>query len=96
VCGAILPDAPFPTIGNNNVSVPNRYYKAVYDPKNKKAIGFIFKNGMSSGKLNSYAISIDEIESEADVDLFPSLDDELENIIEADSDFTDWNFELLE
>ena len=96
VCGAILTDAPFPTIGDNNVSVPNRYYKAVYDPVNQKAIGFIFKNGMSSGKLNSYAVSIDEIEEKAEIDLFPTLDDELENRIESNSDFSNWNFKLVE
>jgi endonuclease G len=96
VCGAILTDAPFTTIGDNHVSLPNRYYKAVYDPKNQKAIGFIFKNGMSSGKLNSYALSIDEIEEKAEIDLFPTLDDELEEKIESNSDFSNWNFELIE
>jgi endonuclease G len=96
VCGPILSDAPFPTIGDDNVSVPKRYYKAVYDPKNQKAIGFIFKNGMSSGKLNSYAVSIDEIEKESGIDLFPSLADELEKKIEATLDLSQWNFEPVE
>jgi endonuclease G len=96
VCGPILSDAPFPTIGDDNVSVPKRYYKAVYDPKNQKAIGFIFKNGMSSGKLNSYAVSIDEIEKESGIDLFPSLADELEKKIEATLDLSKWNFEPVE
>ena len=96
ICGVILTDAPFPTIGDNNVSVPSRFFKAVYDAKNKKAIGFIFKNGMSSGKLKSYAVSIDEIEKEADIDLFPSLEDKLEQTIESNTDFSFWNFELIE
>ena len=96
VTGAILADSPFPAIGDNNVSVPKRYYKAVYDPDNKKAIGFIFKNGTSSGKLNSYVVSIDEIEKETGIDLFPSLDDELENSVESGVNLEDWNFELIE
>ncbi len=95
VCGPILADSPFPTIGDNNVSVPKRYYKAVYDPDNQKAIGFIFKNGTSSGKLKSYAVSVDEIEKETGIDLFPSLDDEIENKIEAGLSIADWDFEVL-
>lgn len=96
VCGAVLTDAPFTTIGENHVSVPKRYYKAVYDPKNNKAIGFIFKNGMSSGSLSSYAVSIDDIEKNADIDLFPALNDETEKTIESNTDFSNWNFELIE
>ncbi len=96
VCGPILLESPFPTIGDNNVSVPKHYYKAVYDPKNQKAIGFIFKNGISSGKLNSFAVSIDEIEEQTGIDLYPSLNDEIEEVIEAELDLGDWNFELIE
>lgn len=96
VCGPILIEAPFPTIGDNNVSVPNHFYKAVFDAKNQKAIGFIFKNGMSSGKLQSFAVSIDEIERQTGIDLFPTLNDETEVILEAELDLSKWNFELIE
>jgi endonuclease G len=96
VCGPILTDAPFTTIGENNVSVPKRYYKAVYDPKNQKAVGFIFRNGSSSGSLKSYALSIDAIERETGIDLFQTLDNELENKIEAEFNASDWNFELAD
>ena len=96
VCGPILTDSPFPTIGANNVSVPKRYYKVVYDPANKKAIGFVFKNGTSSGKLKSYSVSVDEIEKITGIDLFPSLDDEIENKIESELNTDDWNFDILD
>jgi endonuclease G len=96
ICGPILTDSPFPTIGENNVSVPKRFYKAIYDPISKKAMGFIFKNGMSSGTLKSYAVSIDDIERETGIDLFTSLDDELEEQIESKIDFSQWNFDLIE
>jgi endonuclease G len=96
VCGPILSDAPFSAMGENNVSVPKRYYKAVYDPKNRKAIAFIFKNGTSSGKLSSYCVSIDEVEKQTGIDLFPTLDDELEKEIEAITDLGAWNFDVLE
>ncbi len=96
VCGPILTDAPFPTIGDNNVSVPKRFYKAVYDPANQKAIGFIFKNGTSSGSIKSYAVSIDEIEKETGIDLFPTLDDEVEKKIEGNINPDNWDFEVLD
>ncbi len=96
ICGPILTESPFPTIGENNISIPKRYYKAIYDPKNQKAIGFIFKNGMSSGTIKSFAVSVDEIEKETGIDMFPSLDDELENQIESKLDYSQWNFELIE
>ncbi len=96
VCGPILNDAPFTTLGDNNVSIPERFYKIVYDPKNQKAIGFIFKNGMSSGSLSSFVRTIDEIESETGIDMFPALDDALESTLEATVDLSKWNFELIE
>jgi len=96
VCGPVLLESPFPAIGDHDVSVPKRFYKAVYDPKNQKAIGFIFKNGISSGNLNSFAVSIDEIERQTGIDLFPALNDEVENKVEADLNLGQWNFELIE
>jgi endonuclease G, mitochondrial len=96
VCGPILADSPFTPIGDNHVSVPKRYYKAIYDPVGRKAIGFIFKNGMSSGTLKSFAVSIDEIEQETGIDLFTTLDDELEKQIEMKVNFEDWNFDIIE
>jgi endonuclease G len=97
ICGPILTDAPFPAvIGDNHVSVPKRFYKAIYDPKEKKAIGFIFKNGMSSGTLKSFAVTIDDIERETGIDLFSTLEDELEIQIETKVNFEQWNFEVIE
>jgi endonuclease G len=95
VCGPILTDVPFQTFGENKVSIPKRYYKVVYDPKNQKAIGFIF-NISSSGKLKSYSMSVDNVEKATGIDFFPSLDDNLENKIESEFNVKDWNFELIE
>ncbi len=94
ICGPILAESPFPTIGENNVSVPKRYYKVLYDPQNQQGIGFIFVNGSSSGKLKSYSMSIDEIEKETEIDFFPTLADDIETKIEGPVDYTFWDFEL--
>jgi endonuclease G, mitochondrial len=96
VCGPILADSPFPAIGENNVSIPKRFYKAIYDPKNQKALGFIFQNSMTSGSLKSFVVSVDQIELETGLDLFPSLDDALEKQVESNTNLGDWNFEIVE
>jgi len=94
-CGPILTDIPFVTIGEDKVTVPKRFYKAVYDPKRQKAIGFIFVNGNASGTLKGYAVSIDAIEKETGIDLFQSLEDSVELKIESDFNVNDWNFDVL-
>jgi endonuclease G, mitochondrial len=96
VCGPILTDTPFSTFGENKVCIPKRFYKAVYDPMNQKAIGFIFRNGNASGTLKSYAVSIKVIEKETGIDLFQSLDVKLKEKIESESNVNDWNFEVGE
>lgn len=95
VCGPILKDTPFSTIGDDRVTIPKRFFKAVYDPMNQKAIGFIFQNGNASGTLKSYAVSIDAIEKATGIDLFPSLEDSIEIKVESECNVGDWNFDLL-
>lgn len=87
-------DAPFPTMGENKISVPNRYYKIVYDEINKKAVGFLFKNGSSSGTMKFYSRSVDEIEKLTGIDFFPELDEVTSKKIESEVDYSYWNFEL--
>jgi endonuclease G, mitochondrial len=87
-------DAPFPTMGANKVSIPERYYRIVYDEKNKKAVGFVFKNGSSSGSLKSYSKPVDEIEKLTGIDFFPELDEATSKEIENGIDYKFWNFGL--
>ena len=96
VCGPILTDTPFQAFGDNKISIPKRFYKVVYDPKNQKAIGFIFINGTASGKLKSYAMSVDDVEKATGIDFFHTLENDLENKIESEFNVNDWNFELIE
>lgn len=95
VDGPVLADGPFPTFSDDKIAIPRRYYKAVYDPKNQKAMGFLFTNGNASGTLKSYAMSIDALEKEVGIDLFPTLDNEKGKKIEATFNPEDWNFKLV-
>jgi len=96
VAGPVIADAPFGTFGQNKISIPERYYKVVLDVRGERAIGFVFRNNVSSGALKSYAISVDEIEKITGIDFFPTLQDELEQRIESSTDFNKWNFRALE
>jgi len=94
--GPVLADAPFGTFGPNKISIPERYYKVVLDISGERAIGFLFRNNVSSGALKSFALSVDEVEKITGIDFYPSLPDELENKVESSSDFVKWNFKALE
>ncbi|NNE30134.1 MAG: DNA/RNA non-specific endonuclease, partial [Saprospiraceae bacterium] len=70
----------------NSLSIPNRYAKAVYDPVNDRAIGFIMENKLLTNLLESYAVSIDELERESGLDVFQNIEESVESNIEKE----DW------
>ena len=94
IAGAVTKEAPFPTFGKNKVSIPKHFYKVVYDSTNQEAIAFLFKNGMSSGSLKSYTLSIDKLEAETGIDFFHEMDDELKAKIKSNVNYDFWKFEL--
>lgn len=89
--GAILKDG-LATIGNNQVSIPDKYYKIALRENNGEVnvIGFVMPNEKSNSPLSKFAVSIDEIEKMTGIDFFSQLDDELENRIEGDVDLSNW------
>ncbi len=91
VTGPVL-NKSFKTIGKNEVSVPEYYYKVLLDIAKPeiKAIAFLMKNEKSSEPLASFVVSIDRIEALTNIDFFPSLPDELENQLEANTFTSQW------
>lgn len=81
------------TVGKNKVAIPTAYYKAILDisPPGIKAIGFIMPNAKSKEELETFVVSLDEIEKQADLDLFPILPDDLEKQLESKSEFNKWD-----
>lgn len=57
---------------------------------NPKAIGFLYENIPGHHKMEYYAKSVDEIEDVVKLDFFYQLDDEVENRIESECDFSKW------
>lgn len=94
----------FPSIGKNQVSVPEFYYKVVLAPVYKDeedkntpedsesvmTIGFIIPNQKCEKEFWDYAVSIDEVENITNIDFFPQLEDSLENQVESAFQLEDW------
>ncbi len=91
VTGPVLKDS-LPTIGENKVSVPEKYYKIILDADEENAIAFIMPNEDISDTFKNYAVTIDEVENETGIDFFPLLDDKIENKIEATLNLSKWKF----
>lgn len=91
VTGPIL-NKTFKTIGDNEVSIPEYYYKIILDITKPeiKAIAFLMKNEKSSEPLTSFVVSIDRIEELSGLDFFPTMPDNLENALEGSTATAPW------
>ena len=91
VCGPIYDTTPPKTIGRNKVWVPDRLFKVVLCRSGQpKAIGFIYRNEGVKQSMEQAVYTVDEVESLTGIDFYPSLDDKLENRIEAEARLGDW------
>lgn len=91
ITGPVL-NKSFKTIGENKVSVPDVYYKIVLDIDKPgiKAIAFLMPNEKSNKALKSFVVTINEIESLTGLDFFPTMSDELEDILESSLMTNEW------
>ncbi|PID71076.1 MAG: endonuclease [Flavobacteriales bacterium] len=93
ITGGVL-NGDLKTIGSEEVAVPNYFYKVLLDNTEPeiKAIAFLVPHKESAAALYSFTVSIDSIESLTGIDFFPALPDDLEDKLEADSDYKKWSF----
>lgn len=82
------------TIGKNNrIAIPDAFYKVVlhYEAKDTKVVAFIIPNKLSEARLESYSVSVDEVEDKTKLDFFNDmLNNEEEEKIEASMDLKPW------
>jgi len=78
----------------NRVGVPLFFYKVILDYKEPelKAIAFIVPNEGSDENLQSFAVTIDQVEEATGIDFFPALPDNIEEILESAIDLSKWEF----
>lgn len=94
VTGPVLNGGQGEMIGTSQVFVPEYFFKAILDidGSEPKMIGFLIPNEGTDAPLESFATSIDEIESLTKIDFFKSilLDQKLEDSLESDFDIGQW------
>jgi len=88
----VLNNENFGSIGKNKVTIPSKYYKVIYSPKNRSMIGFLMPNLGSSSELESFVVSVDSIESVTGIDFFHELPDRIENELESEVNLEDWKW----
>lgn len=73
------------SIGVNKVTIPSHYFKAALRKTDLgyEAIAFILPNRKSQSSLQSFVISVDDLEERIQIDLFHELADSEENAVEA-------------
>lgn len=95
VAGPVLSVSPKGTIGDNEVSVPQAYFKVLLDISEPevKSIAFVIPNQVSYDPLFEFAVSIDEVETLTGIDFFAELlDESLEKELESSFNIDLWEF----
>ena len=94
VTGPILPQKKSLTIGASQVTVPGSYYKVVWDrTPPEKMIGFILPNEGSSKSLQSFAVTVDAVESATGLDFFSEIPKEQQEALESTITINAWKWQ---
>ena len=80
--GGVLSPADLKKIGKNNVSVPDQFYKIIYDVKNQKMFAYLMPNKKIESR-EKYVVTVDSIEALTGIDFYADLSDDLEDKLEA-------------
>lgn len=93
VSGGVL-EYGLKTIGEEEVSIPNQFYKVLIDNNNgnTKVIAFLLPHMESDQPLYKFVTSVDHIEQLTGIDFFSELDDTIEDKLEASSSYKGWSF----
>lgn len=93
VTGGVL-KGKMKTIGTEQVSVPNQFYKVLIDNNSGKTkmIAFLMPHKNSKKPLYEFVVSVDDVEAVTGIDFFPELDDAIEHKLEASSSYKGWSF----
>ncbi|MCM1437230.1 MAG: DNA/RNA non-specific endonuclease [Prevotella sp.] len=93
VAGPLYEKSDQKKIGNGKIRVPSAFFKVILAPylQNPRAIGFIYPNMASPGNMKNYSMTVDQVEELTGLDFFFNLPDELENKIESEAIFSQWN-----
>lgn len=92
VTGGVLKKG-LPVIGTKNkISIPETYYKVLLDYKEPevKGIAFLVPHKGMERNPTEFLVSIDSVEKITGIDFFPSIPDDIENVVEARCEPEKW------
>ena len=94
VCGPIFDSCTYGTIGDAMVQVPDAFFKALLVPVDGRyqAAAFIMHNDSRKQPPEKVVMTVDKLESIIGRDLFPTLDDSVEEQIESTLTPSVWGF----
>ena len=79
-------------IGEEEISVPQEFYKIVVDVSEEgyKVIAFLIPNRSTDKSFYEYAVTIDTIENKTGIDFFSSLSEDIERELESSNNLIHW------
>ena len=75
------------------VSVPEYFYKIIFNPKNNTVIAFYTPNAKLVNPIETYVVTVDEVEKISNIDFLSELEDDLEDEIESSVNKANWSFD---
>ena len=93
VTGPILPQKKSLFIGASQVTVPEHYYKVVWDrTPPEKMIGFILPNAGSTKSLQDFAVTVDAVEAATGLDFFSEIPQPQQEQLESTLTINAWKW----
>jgi endonuclease G len=92
VTGPIVGKAENGTIGTNNVTVPDAFFKAVLarDGDSYQTVAFIMENSAATQPYPQCCLTVNDLESIIGIDLFCAIDDAIEESVEGKVNIRFW------
>lgn len=92
VAGPIFYNSATRSLGEGRIAIPDAFFKVILCLEGvPKAIGFVYKNDSSSQSIKDCVCSVDSVEELTGFDFFYSLPDDIEDVVESDSNLANWN-----
>tara|TARA_R110002049_G_scaffold215113_1_gene386570 strand:- start:7714 stop:8514 length:801 start_codon:yes stop_codon:yes gene_type:complete len=93
ITGGVL-EKELEEIGDEDVAVPNYFYKIVAkgNVNNLKVAAFLFPHNESTKPLPAFMVSVDRIEEITGIDFFENLPKDVETVLEKEVDTNSWKF----
>lgn len=88
------PEDKLKKLGKTDIPIPTYFYKVLYDlTPPRKMIAFLIPNKKTTRQLESFIVSVDEVERLTGLNFFSALSPEEELMLEAISNIKAWKME---